>query len=124
MLSATKGAVARGLCRCNARATNSLPDPDWPLINTVMELCERRPMASVINLDSDLYSSTMCALNYSKSVMDKDTILIFDEFIINENWEQDDFKALNDFCSKYRLDYEVVSVSFFSKQVALKLIGI
>ena len=86
--------------------------------------CERRPMASVINLDSDLYSSTMCALNYSKSVMDKDTILIFDEFIINENWEQDEFKALNDFCSKYRLDYEVVSVSFFSKQVALKLIGI
>ena len=66
----------------------------------------------------------MCALNYSKSVMDKDTILIFDEFIINDNWEQDEFKALNDFCAKYQLDYEVISVSFFTKQVALKLIGI
>ncbi len=74
---------------------------------------ERRPMASVINLDEDLYSSTICALNYPKSVMDKDTILIFDEFIINENWEQDEFKALNDFCSKYQLDYEVICVSFF-----------
>ena len=41
-----------------------------------------RPMASLINFDADLYSSTLCALNYSKPVIDKDTILIFDEFII------------------------------------------
>ena len=59
---------------------------------------ESRPIASVINFDADLYSSTICALNYSKSIMDKDTILIFDELIMNENWEQDEFKALNEFC--------------------------
>jgi hypothetical protein len=47
---------------------------------------ESRPTASLINFDADLYSSTICALNFSKSVMDKDTILIFDEFIINESW--------------------------------------
>jgi hypothetical protein len=60
---------------------------------------ESRPIASVINFDADLYSSTICALNFSKKVMDKDTILIFDELIINESWEQDEFKALNEFCS-------------------------
>ena len=60
---------------------------------------QSRPIASVINFDADLYSSTICALNFSKQVMDKDTILIFDEFIINESWEQDEFKALNEFCS-------------------------
>ena len=49
---------------------------------------ECRPIASVINFDADLYSSTICALSFSKSVMDKDTILIFDELIMNENWEQ------------------------------------
>ena len=32
---------------------------------------ESRPIASVINFDADLYSSTICALNFSKSVMDK-----------------------------------------------------
>ena len=54
-------------------------------------------IASVINFDADLYSSTICALNFSmKKVMDKDTILIFDELIIHESWEQDEFKALND----------------------------
>ena len=81
-------------------------------------------MASVINYDADLYSSTLCALNYSKSVMDKHTVLIFDEFIINESWEQDEFKALNEFCSINHYSYEVVAVSFSTKQVAVKLIGI
>ncbi len=85
---------------------------------------DNRPIASIINFDADLYSSTICALNFSKSVMDKDTILIFDEFIINESWEQDEFKALNEFCSLNNLNYEVIAVSFFTKQVAVKLIGI
>ena len=81
-------------------------------------------MASLINFDADLYSSTLCALNYSKPVINKDTILIFDEFIINENWEQDEYKALNEFCSNNNLTYEVLAVSYFTKQVAVKLIGI
>ena len=85
---------------------------------------EIRPTASVINFDADLYSSTLCALNFSKSVIDKDTILIFDEFIISESWEQDEFKALNEFCSINHFSYEVIAISFFTKQVAVKLIGI
>jgi len=85
---------------------------------------ERRPLASVINFDADLYSSTICALNFSKSVMDKHTILIFDELIMNESWEQDEFKALNEFSSINNCTYEVVAISFFTKQVAVKLIGI
>tara|TARA_B100001057_G_scaffold448168_1_gene488295 strand:- start:176 stop:1852 length:1677 start_codon:yes stop_codon:yes gene_type:complete len=85
---------------------------------------ENRPIASLINFDADLYSSTICALNNSKSIMDRDTILIFDEFIINDSWEQDEFKALNEFCLLNNFQYEVIAVSFFTKQVAIKLIGI
>ncbi len=85
---------------------------------------ENRPIASVINFDADLYSSTICALNFSKSVMDKNTILIFDELIINESWEHDEFKALNEFCSINDYSYEVIAISFFTKQVAVKLIGV
>ena len=46
------------------------------------------------------------------------------QFLINENWEQDEYKALNEFCSKNNLTYEVLAISFFTKQVAVKLIGI
>ena len=85
---------------------------------------EERPMASVINFDADLYSSTICALNFAKPVIDQHTILIFDEFIINKNWEQDEYKALEEFCSNNHYTYEVLAISFFTKQVAVKLIGI
>ena len=46
------------------------------------------------------------------------------EFIINKNWEDDEYKALNEFCSNHNLTYEVLAVSYFSKQVAVKLLGI
>ena len=82
---------------------------------------KKRHLASVINFDSDLYSSTLCALNYSNKVIDNRTILIFDEFLTNKNWEQDEYKALNEFCNNFRLSYDVFAVSFFSKQVAVKL---
>jgi tetratricopeptide (TPR) repeat protein len=85
---------------------------------------EPRPLASVINFDADLYSSTICALDQSKSVMDSDTVLIFDELIAHECWEEGEFKALNEFVAKNKLGYEVVAVSLFSKQVAVKLIGV
>ena len=83
-----------------------------------------RPIASIINFDADLYSATICSLNFSKSVIDGKTILVFDEFLMNENWEQDEYKALSEFCETNKCSYEVMAVSFFSKQVAVKLIGI
>ncbi len=85
---------------------------------------QARPKASIINFDADLYSSTLCALNYSKPVIDKDTILIFDEFIINKNWEQDEYKALNEFCSHNNLSYKVLAISYMTKQVAVQILGL
>ena len=85
---------------------------------------EFRPTASIINFDADLYSSTICALNWASPVIDQHTILIFDEFLINPNWENDEYKALEEFCLQNNYKYEVLAVSFFSKQVAVRLIGI
>ena len=81
----------------------------------------KQPMASLINFDADLYSSTLCALNNSNKVIDEKTILIFDELIINDKWEEDEYKALNEFCDNLGYNYEVIAVSFFTKQVAIKL---
>ena len=83
---------------------------------------KERSLASLINFDADLYSSTLCALNYSNKVIDEKTILIFDELIMNENWEQDEFKALNEFCDNSGMTYEVIAFSFFTGQVALRTI--
>ena len=42
---------------------------------------------------------------------------------MTESWENDEFRALNEFCIKNNYTYEVIAVSFFTKQVALKLKG-
>ena len=82
---------------------------------------KKKPLASLINFDADLYSSTLCALNFSKEVIDEKTILIFDEFIMNDNWEKDEYKALNEFCNNFGFNYEVLAFSLSTKQVAVKL---
>ena len=82
---------------------------------------KERRMASLINFDADLYSSTLCALNYSNKVIDEKTILIFDELLMNSKWEEDEFKALNEFCDNLGYGYEVIAISFYTKQVAVKL---
>tara|TARA_B100001057_G_scaffold499240_1_gene609135 strand:+ start:698 stop:2113 length:1416 start_codon:yes stop_codon:yes gene_type:complete len=82
---------------------------------------KKRPLASIINFDADLYSSTLCALENCKKIIDDSTILIFDEFLMSDKWEEDEFKALNEFCMNNNLSYEVIAVSLFSKQVAIKV---
>ena len=82
---------------------------------------KKRPLASLINFDADLYTSTLCALNYSNKVIDEKSILIFDEFLMNDNWEKDEYKALNEFCDNLGISYDVLAVSFYTGQVAVKL---
>ena len=82
---------------------------------------KKRPLASLINFDADLYTSTLCALNYSNKVIDEKSILVFDELIMHKNWEEDEYKALNEFCDNLGISYEVLAVSFLTSQVAVKL---
>ena len=43
---------------------------------------------------------------------------------MNKIWEQDEYKAVNEFCSKNNLTYEVLAVSYMTKQVSVKLVGV
>ena len=82
---------------------------------------KKRSVASLINFDADLYSSTICALNNVKDIIDEDTILVFDEFLMNDHWEEDEYKALEEFCNNFNFSYDVLAVSFYTKQIGVKL---
>ena len=84
---------------------------------------KKRPLASIIHFDADLYSATSCALTYCRDVIDEKTILLFDEFleITNRDWELDEYKAFMEFCKKFNLTYEVLAVSFCTLQVIIKV---
>jgi len=81
---------------------------------------EARPLASLLHIDADLYSSTLCALTHARGVIDRRTVVVFDELLMNSRWEEDEYRALEEFCEASGLVYEVLAVSFFSKQVALR----
>ena len=60
----------------------------------------------VIHNDSDLYSANLYVLSYANDIIVPGTIIIFDEFssMLHE------FRALEDYCSSYMRDYEIVGV--------------
>jgi Tfp pilus assembly protein PilF len=80
-----------------------------------------RPQAALVHLDADLYSATRCALAHAKAVIDERTVLVFDELLMNDDWEQDEFRALHEFCAEQGLRFRVLAVSFFTKQAAVRL---
>ena len=40
---------------------------------------------------------------------------------MNDNWEEDEFKALNEFCNNLGYSYEVIAISLINRMVAVKL---
>ena len=71
----------------------------------------------VIHLDADLYSATLYVLTMLNSRITAGTVLILDEFssVLHE------FRALEDYCSAYARDYEVLAVTTSFDQVAIRM---
>lgn len=72
----------------------------------------------VIHLDADLYSSTSYVLKVIDSILTKDDILIFDEFGYNLLHE---FKAFDDYCKAFSLNFSLISATKNYNQVAIKV---
>lgn len=72
----------------------------------------------VIHLDADLYSSTLYVLTMLWPILEKNDILIFDEF----NVPTHEFKAFSDFTDSYRVKYEVIACVNNYYQIAFKIL--
>ena len=78
----------------------------------------------LINIDCDIYSSTKTVLYLLAPYVVVGSVIIFDEYIGNEHWREDEFKAFQEVVSQYQWQYEYLCFSFFTKQVAIKIIQI
>ena len=47
------------------------------------------------------------------NVIDEKTILIFDEMLMNEHWEEDEYRALVEFCERQKLRFRGLAVCLF-----------
>lgn len=72
-----------------------------------------------VNVDCDIYSSTRTVLDSLAERIAPGTVIVFDEYIGNEHWREDEFKAFQEAVMKYGWTYEYLCFSLFTKQVAV-----
>jgi tetratricopeptide (TPR) repeat protein len=72
-----------------------------------------------MNIDCDLYSSTETVLALFHRQIGQGTVLVFDEFIGNVSWQEDELKAFEHAAQKYGWRYKVICFCFVTKQVAI-----
>jgi tetratricopeptide (TPR) repeat protein len=75
-----------------------------------------------INIDCDLYSSTKTIFDLLGPQIIPGTVIVFDEYIGYKSWKDDEFKAFQEAIAQYGWKYEVLTFSFATKQVAVKII--
>ncbi len=78
----------------------------------------------LLNIDCDLYSSTKTVLDACARQILEGSVLVFDEFIGNFSWRQDEFKAFEEAVAKYGWKFEVICFCFVTKQVAIRIVGV
>jgi tetratricopeptide (TPR) repeat protein len=72
-----------------------------------------------LHIDCDLYSSTKTILDVLAEKIIVGTVIVFDEFIGYKSWDQDEFRAFKEAVQRYEWEYELLTFSFVTKQVAL-----
>lgn len=78
----------------------------------------------LVNIDSDIYSSARTVLAALAPRLRPGSILVFDEYIGNRTWREDEYKAFQEFVREHAVRYECFAVAPFTKQVAMRLTAI
>ncbi|WP_109014586.1 tetratricopeptide repeat protein [Novimethylophilus kurashikiensis] len=88
--------------------------------DTLSKFLETHPgPVRFVNVDCDIYSSTKTVLDALAPRIVPGTVLVFDEYIGNEHWREDEFKAFQEAVQNYGWKYEYICFSLFTKQVAV-----
>lgn len=93
--------------------------PGWFADTLPVFLAAHEGPVRLVNIDCDIYSSTKTVLDALAPRIAPGSVIIFDEYIGNEHWREDEFKAFQEAVARYGWDYEYLSFSFFTKQVTV-----
>jgi tetratricopeptide (TPR) repeat protein len=83
---------------------------------------EHNGYIKLINIDCDTYQSTKIVLDLLAPRIQPGTIIIFDEYIGNQHWKEDEFKAFQEAVNKNKWSFKYLALSFFTKQVVVKIL--
>lgn len=90
--------------------------------DTLPEFLDReKEMIRFINVDCDLYSSTKTIFDHLRERITRGTVIVFDEYLGNPNWREDEFKAFQEAVKSNCWTYEYLAFSLFSKQAVVMI---
>lgn len=73
----------------------------------------------LVNIDSDIYASARYVLTSLQDRIRPGSVLVFDEFIGNRTWAEDEFKAFAEYVAETGVAWRVLALAPFTKQVAV-----
>lgn len=92
--------------------------------DTLPEFVSKHPeKCSFIHIDCDLYSSTKTIFKYLGEKIEKNTVIVFDEFFNYPGWKNGEFKALMEFIELKHMKFEYVGYCRYDEQVAIRISG-
>ena len=77
-----------------------------------------------VNVDSDIYSSAKTVLTALAGRIRPGSVLVFDEFIGNRTWRDDEYKAFQEYVLASGARWEIFAISPFTKQVAIRILAV
>ena len=72
-----------------------------------------------MNVDCDLYSSTVTVFDNLAERIVPGTVIVFDEYLCNPTWREDEYKAFQELVTARSLSYDYLLFSPFTKQAAV-----
>ena len=86
--------------------------PDW---------LEHQGPVAFLHIDSDLYSSARYVLNTLAQRIVPGTVIVFDEYFNFPGWQQDEFRAWQEFVAQNNVEYEYLGFVSSHQEVAVKV---
>jgi hypothetical protein len=74
-----------------------------------------------LHIDSDLYSSAVTVLEGLAARIVAGTIILFDEYLNYPGWEQDEFRAFQEFVARHGVTYEYTGFASSHHSVAARI---
>ena len=78
---------------------------------------------ALLHVDCDLYSSARDCLQSLAPLLQRGSIILFDDFLAHETWRDDEKRAWDEAIAENGLEVEVVAASLLSKQCCFRVVG-
>lgn len=79
----------------------------------------KKEKISYLHIDCDLYSSTKTIFELLGNQIVEGTVIVFDEYFNFPNWENDEYKAFQEFITKTKKEYKYLTYNYKHQQVAV-----